>query len=206
MNATATPTPIPSPASASRHPISVPKPRSAEEITGQRGSSAGVMLVASAARMMPGPALMPGSGMNTNTPDTRASTRRNAYSVPISSFRSVPILGDIAKDGGGVGGKLVEHPRHQQHKASQERSQPGEGTESRILQGGRHLDQVHDDADAEADHQQRRAQPEGRHQGFANHVNCVFGGHEFYRDSIERFHQRRDHQIPAVDQYKQQDL
>src|ERR1700676_1198933 len=118
------PTPIPSPASVSSHPTSVPKLRPAEGIAGQSGISASVMLVASAARTTSGPALMPGSGTNTNTPDTRASTRRNAYKEPVSSLSSVPILGDVGKHGGCIRSELVEHPGHQEHEASQERSQP----------------------------------------------------------------------------------
>jgi hypothetical protein len=49
------------------------------------GNKTSVKLTANTARAMSGPVLMPGSGTYTNAPETRASTRRNEYSVPMLS-------------------------------------------------------------------------------------------------------------------------
>ena len=58
----------------------------------------------------------------------------------------------------GVADQLLQHPGHQNDKTGKKCGQAREGAERRILERGRHLNQVHDDADPEADHQERGAQ------------------------------------------------
>ena len=56
----------------------------------------------------------------------------------------------------------VDTPGQQSNEACQERGQPRKRAERLILQRGRHLDEVHDHANTEANHQKRSGQFEGR--------------------------------------------
>src|SRR5271170_3179969 len=88
-------------------------------IAGHRGNKAMVMLRASIVRAISGPAWIPDSGTKTKVPETRASTSRKAYSVPMSKWSSVPILGDVGEYASGVAGQVFEHPGHQGNQAGE---------------------------------------------------------------------------------------
>src|SRR5579863_6224181 len=94
-----------------------------------------------------GPAFNPGKGRNTNIPEIRANTSRNPYSKEAWTAALAGIPRQIAKEGNRVCGELFQHPRHQKQKSEQESGQAGNGTESRILQRRRDLDNIHDHSD-----------------------------------------------------------
>ena len=87
------------------------------------------------------------------------------------------------------------------HNAAKKRQQAGNGAEAVILNGSEDLDQAHDDAGHKSHRQQRRAEPEGGHERLPDESEWRIPG-----SCVEAFHQRTDHQVPAVGQNEEQNF
>src|SRR5450432_3579295 len=127
----ATQMPIASPraASAAAQPTKVPMVTVVVFNTGHRAYSDRVNPSASATRTGSGRALIPGSGTKVRAPPTRASTSRNAYSVPSESVRSAGIATQVSQQRDGVRHQPLQHPRHQKKKSDEKDHQARDGAE-----------------------------------------------------------------------------
>src|SRR5579862_7208130 len=133
MNATARPVATPIAASASIQPATCIMLSGTGSSTGQREYIPNVRTMESVILAALGPASNPGSGRNTNTPEMRASTSRNPYNKDAGMAGLACITRKVAEHSDRIRRKLLEHPRHQKKKAKQERRQPWNGAERRVL-------------------------------------------------------------------------
>src|SRR5690242_20511349 len=170
------PIPIPNAASDSTQPVSSP-PEISGDGWGQYGNSATAMLSASTIRAWSARDPMPGIGTKMNTPPIRATVRRNPSKVEVERTISPCIPAQIPQDENRVRRDFGEHPWHREKEGPQERDQARNRAEAGVLDRGDDLDQADDDAGHEADHQQRGAQPERRHQALPQNLDYEFGRH-----------------------------
>src|SRR5689334_16163039 len=105
-----TPMARPSAASAATQPRSVAALTVEASTAGQRENREKVKASARAIRAGSIAARSPGRGTKTRAPETRARTRRKAYSVPAESVSSAGIASQVPEERRGVGHHLLKHP------------------------------------------------------------------------------------------------
>src|SRR5947209_1262546 len=172
----ANPTPTPMAASLKTHKTKRPG-EGLGAAWGHTGKSEIVIPSARMTRIGLSMLLVPGMGMNTKTPETRISVKRKPITVEALSRGSGSIPAQVPQDQNRVGGQLLEHPGQRQDERAEKGQQTRNGAERRVLNRRQDLDQADDDTDDESDDQERRGQPERRHQRLAENLDYELRGH-----------------------------
>src|ERR1700723_1501206 len=92
---------------------------------------------------------------------------------------SACIAAQVGKNRNRVRRDLLQHPRQQKEESKQKCGQARNGAEGRVLQRGRNLDNVYDNAHREADEKQRSAEEYCGPERLTDNVNNRFRAHGF---------------------------